>query len=191
MSAINCANADSPVFAYGKAWDVILALDYRPILKRRAGVEQCAAKSGADKCRIYVGGYGFRNRREAASLRHDLLGRIFHRILDSAKVMTGHTTLPQPAHLACRAGVRDGDADWKSAGSIGRLRVIDPACGTGTLLMAIAERVRDLVNREGGMDGLEKTLIEEVLHGYDTNLTATHLRRLRWGCYRRARSLPK
>ena len=46
---------------------------------------------------------------------------------------------------------------------------------TGTLLMAIAERVRDLVNREGGMDGLEKTLIEEVLHGYDTNLTATHL----------------
>ena len=63
----------------------------------------------------------------------------------------------------------------EECGSIGRLRVIDPACGTGTLLMAIAERVRDLVNREGGMDGLEKTLIEEVLHGYDTNLTATHL----------------
>ena len=50
------------------------------------------------------------------------------------------------------------------------MRVIDPACGTGTLLMATGERMRDLCP-----DVLGNVLIEDVLSGTDINVTATHM----------------
>ena len=46
------------------------------------------------------------------------------------------------------------------------LRITDPACGTGTLLMAAAERIRDL-SSAARHDRVSQALIENVLTGYD------------------------
>ena len=53
--------------------------------------------------------------------------------------------------------------------------------------MAAAERMRDLRNAAGRTDpddeeALGLSLVEDVLWGYDVNLTATQWRPARWGC---------
>ena len=54
---------------------------------------------------------------------------------------------------------------------LSHMKIIDPACGTGTLLMAAAERVRDLL----GNNYSAETMIERVLTGIDINVTALHM----------------
>ena len=48
--------------------------------------------------------------------------------------------------------LKDDAADWGDLNELADLRICDPACGTGTLLMAAAERIRDLWNAVGERD---------------------------------------
>ena len=113
-------------------------------------------------------------------LRHDLLGRIFHRVLDTARYDGSFYTSTAAAVLLSTLALREQDADWSDPNAVASLRICDPACGTGTLLMAAAERIRDLRNAAGRSDpedeeALGLLLVEDVLWGYDVNLTATHM----------------
>ena len=113
-------------------------------------------------------------------LRHDLLGRIFHRVLDTARYDGSFYTSTAAAVLLASLAIREHDSDWGNPNAVAALRICDPACGTGTLLMAAAERIRDLRNTRGRPDpaddeALGLLLVEDVLWGYDVNLTATHM----------------
>ena len=115
-----------------------------------------------------------------AGLRHDLLGRIFHRVLDTARYDGSFYTSTAAAVLLASLALREQDVDWSDPNAAAALRICDPACGTGTLLMAAAERIRDLRNAAGRGDpedeeALGLMLVEDVLWGYDVNLTATHM----------------
>ena len=126
---------------------------------------------------------------EVAGLRHDLLGRIFHRVLDTARYDGSFYTSTAAAVLLASLALREQDADWGDPNAVAALRICDPSCGTGTLLMAAAERIRDLRNAAGrGTPEDEETLglalVEDVLWGYDSNLTATHMAAAMWVCCR-------
>ncbi|MBE8158751.1 MAG: N-6 DNA methylase, partial [Betaproteobacteria bacterium] len=176
MTARACAAASAPQNRFIKAWNTILAVDYRPIFETAHNVLMAVPPDIAATRAVSVIAEAVVDiSEEAASLRHDLLGRIFHRILDSAKFDGSYYTSTAAACMLAALALDEKSADWQNAESIGKLRIIDPACGTGTLLMAASERARDLANRTGGVNALEKILIENVLYGYDTNLTATHL----------------
>ena len=117
---------------------------------------------------------------EVAGLRHDLLGRIFHRVLNTARYDGSFYTSTAAAVLLASLALREQDADWSDPKAVAALRICDPACGTGTLLMAAAERIRDLRNAAGrgvpeDEETLDLALVEKVLWGYDSNLTATHM----------------
>ena len=117
---------------------------------------------------------------EVAGLRHDLLGRIFHRVLDTARYDGSFYTSTAAAVLLASLTLREQDADWSDPNAVAAMRICDPACGTGTLLMAAAERIRDLRNAVGKSspedeEALGLALVEDVLWGYDSNLTATHM----------------
>jgi len=117
-------------------------------------------------------------------LRHDLMGRVYHRLLSDAKYLgTYYTSIPAAAlllKLALRAEA--GQAEWESLDQLGTLRVADLACGTGTLLMAAADAVTDNYissaarkAQEIDFDQLQKVLAEEILYGYDVLPSAIHL----------------
>ena len=113
-------------------------------------------------------------------LRHDLLGRIFHRVLDTAKYDGSYYTSTAAAVLLSSLALREQDADWSDPGAVSAMRICDPACGTGTLLMAAAERIRDLRRAAGPInasdeEALSLFMVEDVLWGFDSNLTATHM----------------
>ena len=103
----------------------------------------------------------------AASSGHDLLGKIFHRLLDTARYDGSYYTSASAAVLLAGLSLCPDN----TAGDVSRFRVIDPACGTGTLLMAVSQRLRDLL--AGQVDSA--TLIEDVMWGLDINVTACHM----------------
>ena len=175
MTAGECAQSDAPAYNFAKAWNLILAVDYRPIFESAIKPLTAATSPAITRAVSRLANKVMEITAQAASLRHDLLGRIFHRILETARFDGSFYTSTAAATLLASLALREEDADWADAKSIGKLRIVDPSCGTGTLLMAAAERARDLSNRAGGAKDMEKILIEKMLYGYDTNLTATHL----------------
>ena len=169
-----CAEAADPIAAFSEAWTLILRLDYKPIFETAlAALSSCphdlaltdAIRESARAALAVV--------RNIAGLRHDLLGRIFHTVLDSARYDGSFYTTTPAATLLATLAIADDMCDWQDPEAIARLRITDPACGTGTLLMAAAERIRDLAPQSHM--SVATALIEQVLSGYDVNLTATHM----------------
>ena len=109
---------------------------------------------------------------------HDLSGRLFHTLLSDAKFSGAYyTSVPAAAMLAHL--VFDGwpkDVDWSDHEFPASLNVADLACGTGTLLMAVASETQRRHADAGGRDipSLHKELVEQALIGFDVQLSAIH-----------------
>ena len=175
------AEPGTTVGEFLEAWRGILAVDYRPVfetarvalaaLPRTPDIAQAVYALAGEVAKIAGLVHG---------LRHDLLGRIFHRVLDTARYDGSFYTSTPAAVLLAALAIREEDCDWSDPNAVERLRICDPACGTGTLLMAAAERIRDLRQQAGPINDddeqlLALALVENVLWGYDINLTATHM----------------
>lgn len=119
-----------------------------------------------------------------ASLRHDLAGRIYHRLLAEAKYLGAYYTSIPAAVLLLKLALapQAWDYDWSDLAALRGLRVADLACGTGTLLMAAADTIADNHIRacaEQGkrpqIDELHGLLIGDILYGFDVLDSAIHL----------------
>ncbi|PJF31437.1 MAG: hypothetical protein CUN51_03650 [Candidatus Thermofonsia Clade 1 bacterium] len=119
-----------------------------------------------------------------AALQHDLMGRVYHRLLAQAKYLgTYYTSVPAAILLLKLAlNPRRWNAAWHDLDAIRQLRIADLACGSGTLLMAAADVVTDnhvdASARKGNLPRraeLQKALSEEMLYGYDVLASAVHL----------------
>ncbi len=174
--ASDCAESVDTIGSFYDAWDLWLAVDYKPIFATARNALHGCAQTPAFSAAVYgIAKAAIKVTRNIVGLRHDLLGRIFHKVLETARYDGSFYTTTAAATLLANLAIREGDCDWADSEAISRLRVTDPACGTGTLLMAAAERIRDLASAAGNSEGVSRALIESVLTGYDVNLTATHL----------------
>jgi hypothetical protein len=118
------------------------------------------------------------------ALRHDLMGRVYHRLLVDAKYLgTYYTSIPA-AELLLKLALRPQgwSTPWEDAESVGSLRIADLACGTGTLLMAAADTILDnhvskaaALGKPVALTHLHRQVAESVLHGYDVLPSAIHL----------------
>lgn len=173
--ATTCAESDDPIGAFYDAWDLWLAVDYKPIFATaRNALQGCAQDNDFSEAVRGTARAALKVVRNIVGLRHDLLGRIFHKVLETARYDGSFYTTTAAATLLAQLAIREDMCEWSDLSAIARLRITDPACGTGTLLMAAAERIRDL-SSAARHDRVSQALIENVLTGYDVNLTATHL----------------
>ena len=175
-TAGKCAEDRDPVGAFSSAWNQWLAVDYKPIFATARNALLGLAQDSRFSAAVHsVALAALLVTRNIVGLRHDLLGRIFHRVLETARFDGSFYTTTAAATLLATLAIRDDMCDWTNPDAIARLRITDPACGTGTLLMAAAERIRDLTRAAHDKLEVSQILIEQVLTGYDVNLTATHL----------------
>ena len=109
---------------------------------------------------------------------HDLSGRLFHTLLTDAKFTGAYYTSVAAATLLSRLVFQDWPphVDWEDHEFPASLNVADLACGTGTLLMAVATEVERRHTAAGGHEAadLHKAMVEQALHGYDVQLSAVH-----------------
>lgn len=121
-----------------------------------------------------------------AALRHDLMGRIYHLLLLEAKYLGTYYTSVPAATLLMRLTLDPNnwpDTNWSNLEAVRAFKIADLACGTGTLLMAASQAITDNVVKFKVSDGisddtlraLHKTIVEEMLHGYDVLPSAVHL----------------
>jgi len=177
---------DDPIAALADHWEFILEkINYYPIFHiARQLISSIspdvdaihAIKELAEKAKTIVGW--------RASLRHDLAGRIYHRLLEEAKYLGAYyTSIPASFLLAKLALFReDWSWDWSNLKEVRALRISDLACGTGTLLMAAADVIVDNHIRESvkgdkkpQINKLHRIIVEKILYGYDVLQSAVHL----------------
>ena len=170
-----CKDAPDIVTALSDAWNTILALDYKPVFQTAiAGMKAPDDdRNWRDSLKIIADAAGNLTA-DLAGGRQDVMGRIFHKILDSAPYDGSYYTGTAGATLLATLAIRPGDRDWSSLDVISQMNVTDPACGTGTLPIAAASRIRELA-AAADQNRLSEILVEKVLRLYDVNLTATHM----------------
>ena len=163
-------------------WEHILSIDYYPIFSMaRDAVRELSEVEATDVL-------GECARTAAALLgmgavgRHDLAGRIFNRLISERKLLAAfYTSIPASTLLAGLALSPDKwpDVDWDSAEKVSQLCVVDPACGTGTLLMAAYRQIvqnHSAATTDDSDDSLlHQALVENVIIGSDVVQAAIHL----------------
>ena len=149
-------------------WTLISTkVDYRPIFESAISVlSTCTGRQFSDAIRE-VTKWASKAADKVDSLRHDLLGNLFHRVLDSAPYDGSFYTSVPTATLLAGIAIPDRKNIPKQ---ISNYKIMDPSCGTGTLLMAAAERLKHLDNTLN-----PRQMVEDILYGIDINATACHL----------------
>jgi len=113
--------------------------------------------------------------------RHDLSGRVFHRLLIGGKYLSPNYTTITAAIVLSALALEGIKVDWSDAKQIKKLDITDPACGTGTLLVAAAEEIRrrhyraSLDLNKAPSETIGRDLLERTLRGRDVVLAAVHL----------------
>jgi len=164
-----------------RAWREILDINWFPIFEPAFTVldhmGNLIAQDALDALRPAVS----RLAKSNIPARHDLSGRVFHRLLIGGKYLSPNYTTISAAIVLSALALEGIEVDWSDAGQIKRLDITDPACGTGTLLVAAAEEIRRrhyraaLDARQAPADNLDRILLEHTLRGRDVVLAAVHL----------------
>ena len=118
-------------------------------------------------------------------LQLDHAGPLYHELLQTARYDGSFYTSTAAAVLLSELAMppnwfnNRGGGHWSDIEKIADLKICDPACGTGTLLMSsaitIERRFLSVPEHEDSLNQLHLNLIEKVLHGLDINRHAIHL----------------
>jgi type I restriction-modification system DNA methylase subunit len=114
--------------------------------------------------------------------RHDFMGRIYHKLLLSTTgqyYATYYTAVPS-AYLLSEILFKDDSFGWRFDGlkEVQGFRIIDPACGSGTLLSSSYMSLRDVISTlipYKKINDFHRIMIEDVIYGWDVLGYATHL----------------
>ena len=108
----------------------------------------------------------------------DQAGELFQAAMDEADAEGAYYTLSPSAmllaELACDARASEDDPLWRDPNTWKQEAILDPACGSGTLLTAMATAIRRRCGTEFDPI-LEKILVEQGLTGLDRNAYALQI----------------
>ena len=162
-----------------KTWrDICDNIDYVPVFELAAEI-LAVLGDGPEDVQGPVLGHLVKAMEDTRRLEgHDLSGRLFHTLLTDAKFTGAYYTSVPAATLLARLVFHNwpSGVDWSDHEFPSSLNVADLACGTGTLLMAVATEAERLHRDAGGQDSasLHKAMVEQALHGFDVQLSAVH-----------------
>ena len=107
-SAAACAEQDAPLSVFHEAWRGILAVDYRPVFETgRTALAALSSDPDMGQAVSSLARAVARVSEHVAGLRHDLLGRIFHRVLDTARYDGSFYTSTAAASLLASLALRE------------------------------------------------------------------------------------
>lgn len=124
---------------------------------------------------------------EEAAIDPEMLGRAFESLM-AAGARKASGAYYTPHELVERVTTHGLDAYVRSDGSsptleaLGRVRVLDPACGSGAFLVHVLDRLSEMRTRAGDdrpLDLVRRDVLAQSIFGVDVNPTAVWLCQLR------------
>ncbi len=175
--------ASDPAAILAAGWERILEHDYEPVFGSALSVlNQLPDRPFAVEALRSLAECANRTADSLSEMGYDHAGPLYHRILPNAAAYGAFYTKNLSALMLARLAIDENFADWSDSERIAQLRIMDPACGTGTLLMAalrvLKQRVAEASQQpdsdkaDSGHSELHKAVVENVLHGLDINLPA-------------------
>ena len=101
---------------------------------------------------------------------HELAGIVFQKLIDNRKILKANYTRPESSALLCALALPELKKDPK------KLKIADFACGTGSLLNGVYQRLLMLYEQTGGKgETIHQYIMEHNLVGCDILPNAAHL----------------
>ena len=170
-----------PAEALQRDWEKILEQDYKPVFEPALAVlGVLPLRRFASSALCILAECANRTATSLSELGYDHAGPLYHRILPNAEATGSFYTNNLSALLLARLAIGQDFVDWGDEEAIRRLRIMDPACGTGTLLMGVMHVLKSRLGEHRRLSDDEtsdfhKLIVENVLHGLDINRHAVQL----------------
>ncbi len=170
-------------------WRKVLTHDYKPIFDPAVEVLD-AARMGQRRSPLGVKlalqglmEHAAEVAEKYAAAGMDHAGELFQAAMDNPKADGAYYTLTPGAmllaELACDLYAPPDDPLWRRPSTWKRMTMMDPACGSGTLLTAFATAVRRRAARQGAkqaqQENIHKALVENGMIGLDINRRALQI----------------
>lgn len=176
--------SDDPVGRFLDQWEYIVdEIDYAPIFDLASDVLIRLPSSPETENAIeelVEGAIDISGSR--AALRHDLMGRMFHRLIANPKYYGARYTKIPSANTLMRLTIDEMDYHWEDPQEVQNLNVTDLACGTGTLLKSTLGSVLDQYietsvekGEHASTNDVHAEFVEGGIWGFDVLPSAVHL----------------
>ena len=110
-----------------------------------------------------------------ATRHNDIAGTVFQRLIADRKTLKTYYTTPEATTLLTHLAIPE-DLDWADPETLKQYRIADYACGSGGIMLAGYQRVRDLHRLHGGNpDDHHGHMMKDCLTACDIMPAAVHL----------------
>ena len=172
------ATGAEPVKVLREAWTAVLRYDYEPVFRPALDVLEALAaadaQGGVNQAVRAVAAWAKENAEVYVSMGMEYAGELFSRVLGNQASDGAYFTRQSAARLLAELALdATGETAWAARGTWRRLKMADLACGSGTLLNAYLEAVKDRILKAGGDDRsaaeFHKYAVERLVTGLDIN----------------------
>ena len=183
-----CRNGPKIAAELLQAWRTVREHDYKPIFEPAIKLIETAmpgkaAPEGVKAALQTLSAHAEECAAEYAEMGMDHAGSLFNAAMDQAQSDGAYYTMPPGAQLlaelACDLYADEKCPMWRKPDTWRKLAVMDPACGSGTLLAAFAQAVRRRAKKGGAADDqlakCHKALVEQGMIGLDINPQAVQI----------------
>lgn len=176
--------SEQPIGNLCDQWETILEVDYFPIFGPAISLLRALREHGyTDKQTHQAIHPLIECTNELADslseLGYDHAGPLYHKILGKVGESDGAFYTNSFSAITLARLVLDSEfRNWTSLDSILELRMLDPACGTGTLLLALARTIKDRLhehNVDFDESEVHRAIVENMICGLDINHHAIQL----------------
>ena len=110
-----------------------------------------------------------------ATRHNDIAGTVFQRLIADRKTLKTYYTTPEATTLLTNLAIPE-NLDWADPETLKQYKIADYACGSGGIMLAAYQRVRDLYRLHGGNpDDHHEHMMKDCLTACDIMPAAVHL----------------
>ena len=168
-----------------RAFNRILQHDYEPVFTIARDILCDVTQAGLKTAMLDAAIAGIIEQSRDAAEQYatagaDYAGELFNRIMHDRASDGAYFTRPEAGALLAGLALHATDeTDFTSGKIVNRLRVLDPTCGSGTLLQAwltaIKKKARDNGATDAVLSRMHRRIVEDALTGLDINAVSIQL----------------
>ncbi len=169
---------------FSREWDRVMRHDFRPVLEPAVeaiqAIEDTGKLAGLERALRHIAAEAERIAESYADMGADHAGPLFNKVMGNQASDGAYFTRPVAASIAARLTLDAcGELNWMDPATWHDLKIVDLACGSGTLLAAILTDMKRRAREQGATEReittLQKLAVEETIKGMDINPVSLQL----------------